>query len=1054
MIVLCAVLGMLGMQALLPTNMTETFQTMPLLAHAEEEDIPNSGSCGENVTWQYDAETETLTIEGTGTMNNYDLKTPPWGNRRISHVVLKEGITNVGGGLLHLCDCEGVTEIKISKGVTEIGAYAFEGWENLQSVEIPDTVTRIRVRAFSQCKSLTSITLPDSITKMDEGIFSQCSSLESVHLPKNLTVLPLSTFNGCTSLTSIEIPETVTEVGSRAFYGCTNLASIEIPDAVTTIGNYAFYDCQNLSSVKLSSNITVIQDSVFQNCQKLTSITLPESLKTIGVQAFSDTSLESIVIPKGVTSIGKNAFCLCGNLEDITISDTVKNFGAGAFSLTPWFEEKINESDFLIINDALLYAKNCTGDIKIPDTVKSIEESAFVNTGITSVDIPESVTSIKESAFSVDTLVSATIHNPNCKIGKYAFRYFTTIYSYPHSYAENYAEKNNNNFIALEGESPLQYTYEIIPLLPPFNQYFFIKTNNPDPQSFRFKDNESIYRKEALVTPTATVFDDIVYEDTETLRTNGGYIFYSGMIDGGEISLQVKNLDDSWEEIGYTFTLPELYNDVDYLIHTYGTNSDFFADMDAIQEGLFEHSVYSVSFIRGNLQKVGNFWYVSTSKHIDHSFYIRSPYDYKDNEQLFASAIYPYCCDSLGFPNLMASVAKRMERSSSYVWNAESHAKIDVTFNGETHTYGGQGSGEGQGLTKDQILHYFTLESPLTLESVHELLDKYSALEVQDDIPRKDALTFQNIRRTVGDGSWVLVSDGYQLGTDYAYFYQKDDLDSYVSGEFGVGNEIYWRGSIGYASDSWVDGRYVDKYEKFAPNAKFEEHPQSSIILQLDDFPVVAQDGTIHEVHQTVKYLYNEMEQIWKPETDAISDEDYQNILTMTKNGTIDEKYLDTLQLTPEEVQELHVDRNTAKNPESGYIYDGTVNPSTRFDENGILFENGDITENGILEVSDMLRMKDYLYQQEKLTQAEYTLADMNQDGIVNVIDLALLKQKLQKEIPTLKKAPDVLALQQYLHQNQTLDSEQMKAFDINQDGIVNVIDLALLKKKYLDGIV
>ena len=41
MIVLCAVLGMLGMQALLPTNMTETFQAMPLLAHAEEEEIEN-----------------------------------------------------------------------------------------------------------------------------------------------------------------------------------------------------------------------------------------------------------------------------------------------------------------------------------------------------------------------------------------------------------------------------------------------------------------------------------------------------------------------------------------------------------------------------------------------------------------------------------------------------------------------------------------------------------------------------------------------------------------------------------------------------------------------------------------------------------------------------------------------------------------------------------------------------------------------------------------------------------------------------------------------------
>ena len=38
------------------------------------------------------------------------------------------------------------------------------------------------------------------------------------------------------------------------------------------------------------------------------------------------------------------------------------------------------------------------------------------------------------------------------------------------------------------------YSYEVIPLMPPFNSYFYIKTNNPDPDSFRFVDKETPLR--------------------------------------------------------------------------------------------------------------------------------------------------------------------------------------------------------------------------------------------------------------------------------------------------------------------------------------------------------------------------------------------------------------------------------------------------------------------------------------------------------------------------------------------------------------------------------
>ena len=51
------------------------------------------------------------------------------------------------------------------------------------------------------------------------------------------------------------------------------------------------------------------------------------------------------------------------------------------------------------------------------------------------------------------------------------------------------AEKVNS---ASAQKSVTDYSYMVTPLLEPFNEYFFVKTDNPDPCSFRFIDKSSI----------------------------------------------------------------------------------------------------------------------------------------------------------------------------------------------------------------------------------------------------------------------------------------------------------------------------------------------------------------------------------------------------------------------------------------------------------------------------------------------------------------------------------------------------------------------------------
>lgn len=385
------------------------------------------------------------------------------------------------------------------------------------------------------------------------------------------------------------------------------------------------------------------------------------------------------------------------------------------------------------------------------------------------------------------------------------------------------AEKVNS---ASAQKSVTDYSYTVTPLLEPFNEYFFVKTDNPDPCSFRFIDKSSIYGDSGNISPNRDyrndgpyLYEDIKYENIQTGRVDGGYIFRGSYTDGGEVELQSNvstgsYYSSTWEDTGVKLRLPTLKDDVDYLIDTYATKSDFFDNMDAVESGFSSICLYSGSYIRGELYKVGDYWGMSTSPHKDQLFYIQSPYKRKNSKPLFASTAYPYRYDSLGFPSVMSTVAKRLDNTAEVSWNEDYHYLVDVTYNGETRSYGGAGTGKGQGISNDKIKQYFTFtnsSAKLTTDSLRELLKYYASIKMEDDVPREDALTWKSIYDTVGEGSWVrlITITGIfgGLGIGYSYLYKDGDGDYFSTQNAGnAGGEIYWGGDLGYASDVWVDG--------------------------------------------------------------------------------------------------------------------------------------------------------------------------------------------------------------------------------------------------------
>ena len=182
------------------------------------------------------------------------------------------------------------------------------------------------------------------------------------------------------------------------------------------------------------------------------------------------------------------------------------------------------------------------------------------------------------------------------------------------------------------GKTAKDYSYEIVPLLAPFNEYFLVKTENPDPTSFRFKDKKSIYCNEndnvyytnkSLIVLDEDLFADVVYENTETKRVNGGYIFYSSDTDGGKVALEISTGRYSWEDTGVNVTMPKVMDDADYLIKTYAKGNSFFDKMDAVQKGFDSICLYSGASIRGEIYQSDPYWRIQTG-HVDQSFYLVS----------------------------------------------------------------------------------------------------------------------------------------------------------------------------------------------------------------------------------------------------------------------------------------------------------------------------------------------------------------------------------------------------------------------------------------------
>ena len=166
------------------------------------------------------------------------------------------------------------------------------------------------------------------------------------------------------------------------------LESIEFADTITKIDNNFMY-CHKLKSVRLPNAMKIIPAKLFYYCTRLENVTFPEKLRKIGAQAFYCASLTDVKLPDTLTYIGKKAFHYC-NIESLTLPKNLTRINADAF-------------------------KNC-GTVEtliIPDSVRTIERSAFSKINAKTVEIGKGTKTIKPKAFMKNTELAEFIVDEN-----------------------------------------------------------------------------------------------------------------------------------------------------------------------------------------------------------------------------------------------------------------------------------------------------------------------------------------------------------------------------------------------------------------------------------------------------------------------------------------------------------------------------------------------------------------------------------------------------------------------------------------------------------------
>lgn len=247
--------------------------TAPLIEETE-----TSGKCGENAYWEYDDGTKTLTISGSGAMEDYARDMPaPWNKfgEWIQNIVVGEAITTIGAYAFYCCADAEVKTFTIKGNINYVGTW---GLIHAEKLIVGSKVTYLKKNFYYLTDfKIIEVEPENSVYSSKDGVLFDKEQKTLIRFPYG------------TDITSYVIPDSVVKIREYAFFSCRQLEQVELPSGLERIGYRAFETCIKLEKIVIPDSVKMIEECSFFNCEGLRKIIFGKREIEIGDWAFAYT---------------------------------------------------------------------------------------------------------------------------------------------------------------------------------------------------------------------------------------------------------------------------------------------------------------------------------------------------------------------------------------------------------------------------------------------------------------------------------------------------------------------------------------------------------------------------------------------------------------------------------------------------------------------------------------------------------------------------------------------------------------------------------------------
>ena len=276
-------------------NTTSENITVETLEDVPEQGVATSGNyganMGNNITWNFDESTGTLTLSGNGEM--YDLpdgEKAPWRKdfrQQVQHIIIKDGITSIGTKAFYALDK--VVDIRIPNSVKIIKKGALQKCESIKELHLPNGLVGIGEDAFAFMNECTGFKIDNSEEASFHTIngvlffgttllyYPQNKAGNSYSIPYGTQIVKSWSFTNPKYLTTVYIPETVVKTGGDSFANQKHKMTNPMTFWVSTKGNCTM-NKGTFSSLPSGSKVKVKTTELMD---KLKNSTLEDDATTV-----------------------------------------------------------------------------------------------------------------------------------------------------------------------------------------------------------------------------------------------------------------------------------------------------------------------------------------------------------------------------------------------------------------------------------------------------------------------------------------------------------------------------------------------------------------------------------------------------------------------------------------------------------------------------------------------------------------------------------------------------------------------------------------------------